>query len=132
MKLRIAYLVVIATTLFAQVGQAETSMVVTVPFPFTANDTQMPAGKYAVSRVTARAVKLQLDGVGKSLIVVTDSKETLSPQSRGRLLFNHVGDRYFLSEIWERNTDTGRVLRKPSIDPRYVTDSTVPERAIGD
>ena len=116
MNTRIATVVVLATLCLGQQLQAQTkSMSVTVPFGFTAYNTDMPAGNYAVTRLTEKAVSLQLEGGLKS-VLVTDAKETLSPQSIGKLVFNRFGSRYFLAEIWGHNADTGRIARKSSVE----------------
>jgi len=132
MKAKLVFLVVLATVLLTQAGFAATSsMFVNVPFQFTVNDTEMPAGRYLVSRITENAVALQLENGAKSLFVLTHSKERLSPEDLGELVFDRFGSRYFLAEVWERNSGTGRELQKPKLE-KIAKHQQVAVRAVGD
>jgi hypothetical protein len=81
-------------------AQDADAVVVTVPFEFVAGGATLPAGDYRVSRVTPSANRelaiRSYDKVGALLLPVafdgvTSDKPTLS--------FEHVGDKYFLSDI---------------------------------
>lgn len=113
MKARLAYLVVLATLCFAQFASAEALMFVNVPFDFTANNTQMPAGRYVVSRITENALALQLENGAKSLFVLTFAAERDRANPAGELVFDRFGSRYFLAEVWTRNSNTGRQVHIP-------------------
>jgi hypothetical protein len=112
MKLRIAYVVAIATLSLVSIAQAQTStMTVVVPFEFTAYDSAMPSGEYSVTKLNERTVSLQLNGGQKSVLLVTDAKETLFPDGIAKLVFNRFGSSYFLSEVWGHGADSARVVR---------------------
>lgn len=113
MKARLAYLVVLATLCFAQFASAEALMFVNVPFDFTANNTQMPAGRYVVSRITENTLALQLEDGAKSLFVLTFAAERDKADPAGELVFDRFGSRYFLAEVWTRNSNTGRQVHIP-------------------
>jgi hypothetical protein len=112
MKLRIAYVVAIATLSLVSIAQAQTStMTVVVPFEFTAYDSAMPSGEYSVTKLNERTVSLHLNGGQKSVLLVTDAKETLFPDGIAKLVFNRFGSSYFLSEVWAHGADSARVVR---------------------
>jgi hypothetical protein len=119
MKARLVYIVVLATVCFAQMASAEALMVVDVPFNFTAGSAQMPAGRYQVSRVTENTIALQLERGAKSLFVLTHATDRNTPDSRAELVFDRFGSRYFLAEVWSRNSRAGHALRLPKIDSQH-------------
>jgi hypothetical protein len=113
MKLRIVQIVTLATLCLGSMAKAQTStMTVVVPFEFTAFQSSMPAGEYAVTRLNERTVSLQLEGGQKSVLLVTDAKESLHPDGIARLVFNRRGRTYFLAEVWGHGADSARVLRQ--------------------
>jgi hypothetical protein len=122
MKVRIAYLVVLATVCFAQMGMAEALMFVDVPFDFTAGNAQMPAGRYEVSRITENAIALQLESAAKSLFVLTHAAERNTPDPRAELVFDRFGSRYFLAEVWSGNSNAGHALHIPKADSQHDHD----------
>jgi hypothetical protein len=113
MKTTLVYLVVLATVCFAQFASAEQLMLVNVPFDFTANHTQMPAGRYVVSRITENTLALQSQTGKKSLFVLTFESQRDTANSTAELVFDRFGSRYFLSKVWTRNSSLGYELHVP-------------------
>lgn len=113
MKLRIAYVIAIATLSLVSMAQAQTrTITVTVPFEFTAFESAMPAGEYTVIKLNERIVSMQLRGGEKSILLLTDARETLRPDGIARLVFNRFGSSYFLAEVWGHGADSARVVHK--------------------
>jgi hypothetical protein len=71
---------------------------VQVPFEFVAGGQILPAGKYTVSRVSSdphSGITIRsYDNVALMLPIVVDG----TPAEQPRLNFEHVGEKYFLSE----------------------------------
>jgi hypothetical protein len=112
MKLRIAYVIAIATLSLVSIAQAQTStMTVVVPFEFTAYDSAMPSGEYSVTKLNERTVSMQLKGGQKSVLLVTDAKELLHSDGIAKLVFNRFGSSYFLTEVWGHGADSARTVR---------------------
>lgn len=122
MKARLAYVVVLATVCFAQMASAEAIMFVDVPFNFTAEKTEMPAGRYVVSRITENTLALRPENGGKPLFVLTNATERTGADDRGELVFDRFGSRYFLAEVWTRHSSAGRALHIPKTESRYEHD----------
>jgi len=81
-------------------AQDTDAVVVTVPFEFVAGGATLPAGEYRIGRVTPginRELAMRSYNNGGAFLLpvafndVTSDKPTLS--------FEHVGDKYFLSDI---------------------------------
>lgn len=119
MKARLAYIVVLATVCFAQMASAEALMVVDVPFNFTADKTEMSAGRYVVSRITENTIALHPENGAKSLFVLTNAAERNGADDRGELVFDRFGSRYFLAEVWTRHSSAGRAVHIQKADSQY-------------
>jgi hypothetical protein len=81
-------------------AQDTDAVVVTVPFEFVAGGATLPAGEYRVSRVTPginRELAIRSFGNGGAFLlpVAFDGVTSDTPA----LSFEHVGDKYFLSDI---------------------------------
>jgi len=82
-----------------------------IPFAFSVGNTQLPAGKYSVSRVLPNSGDSviainSLSGKGSALrttIPVTAG----TPRDKATLVFHRYGDQYFLSQVWAAGVSTG-------------------------
>jgi hypothetical protein len=83
-----------ATGLVAQQPGAKAN----IPFNFTVGDTSMPAGEYTLSLTSEHIVKIQsADKLQVDLAIA--SKSYQDPGAKGQLVFDKVGDYYFLRRI---------------------------------
>jgi hypothetical protein len=85
----------------------------TVPFSFVAGNRTMPAGDYTLNTTPAMAGAWVISGAGDragSFVVAQPGAKKASGETP-RLVFTRYGDRYFLSQIWTKNSD--HVLRVP-------------------
>jgi hypothetical protein len=86
-----------------------------IPFSFTVNNTTVPAGTYTITRLdSAPNVMLIRDqeGHAAAIFLAKDAVVTKEPRET-ELIFNRIGDTYFLSKIFEEGSKTGVVLPKP-------------------
>jgi hypothetical protein len=71
-----------------------------IPFDFQVRGKTMPAGKYMVSRDDlTSATRVQNLVSGQSLVVLTHPGKS-STREEPKLIFNHQGEEYALSEVW--------------------------------
>jgi hypothetical protein len=99
-----------ANTAHAQVvGQ----IVATVPFPFNAGTAQYPAGSYTFQVVNGSNLDLMqmrtTNGKTAALFEIRNAEAKDTPQST-KLIFNHVGDRYFLARMFDEGEKSGTAL----------------------
>jgi hypothetical protein len=79
--------------LFAQEPSAKAN----IPFNFTVGDKSMPAGEYTISLTSEHVVKIQsADKLQVDLAIA--SKSYQEPGAKGQLVFDKVGDYYFLRQ----------------------------------
>jgi hypothetical protein len=71
---------------------------VKVPFEFVAGGKTLPAGTYTVSRLSLEAYSgIAISSYGHGVIVLPIAVDG-TPAGQPKLSFEHVGDKYFLSE----------------------------------
>jgi hypothetical protein len=89
-------------------AQSDVTLRANVPFEFVAGNTTLPAGQYVVKEIQRKALLIQsADGRGRA-IVLTDAAQAGKTQDQSKLIFNHYGNEYFLSQIWTIGADIGR------------------------
>jgi hypothetical protein len=98
----------------AQTVQAQDSLVVNIPFDFTAGNTALPAGEYSVQKWAkdTSVLLIQRADQSASVIIPTAAAVSSERQSESRLVFHRYGDRYFLSQVWTEGNPRGRQLSK--------------------
>jgi hypothetical protein len=91
-------------------AQAPSKVEVNIPFEFSAGKTAFKPGVYSIKRGSGNLLTLQ--NKENKTTVILNAPLTLSsqdPKAGERLVFNKVGDEYFLAEIW-LTADSGRQL----------------------
>jgi hypothetical protein len=69
-----------------------------IPFNFTVGEKSMPAGEYTISLTSEHVVKIQ-SADKQQLDLVVASKSYQEPGAEGQLVFDKVGEYYFLRRI---------------------------------
>ena len=107
------FLVMTSCLLAAVAGTARAQVVdpivADIPFDFTVRQTTLPAGHYTVKRLGSNPEVMEILGADyrNPLIFLVDSAQVSNTPKRGELIFDRVGDRYFLSEVFEGGTNIG-------------------------
>jgi len=87
-----------------------------IPFDFIAGKKTLPAGEYTIERGTSNQRDLLLirsaDNRHALFLWAMDTIARKTPTETD-LIFNRIGDEYFLSKIWIAGEDTGREIREP-------------------
>ncbi|HSB10964.1 MAG TPA: hypothetical protein VLM38_15865 [Blastocatellia bacterium] len=119
--MRNVFLIVVTLSLMAIAGripahaQVIDALEADIPFGFTVRNTTLPAGEYTIKRVNSRDdVVMEIrsaDGQSRMVFMV-ESAQTAKAPARPELIFDRVGDRYFLSEIFEEGSTIGVELPK--------------------
>ena len=96
-------------------GQSEERVIASIPFEFTAGNRILPAGDYTISRPENTPGMMLIRSEDRHAAVFFGVENTYSLQipRQTELVFNEVGDRYFLSQIWVAGENLGRELPKP-------------------
>ena len=84
----------------------------TLPFAFTVENTNLPAGSYTVYLVGSNdtMVRLQSADGRKVATVRAIHSQSLSDSKHSKLVFQRIGGEYFLFQMWEQGSDMHRDL----------------------
>jgi hypothetical protein len=99
MKRTINFLALFVASLFITAGVWAQSVKATIPFNWTVNGSNVPAGTYTITCFPTDHHMLEIRNGGNSVHILSMA---LGEQSKGKddvLVFHKYGDQYFLSEI---------------------------------
>jgi hypothetical protein len=106
---------------------------VNVPHPFFVNNTKLPAGKYMVRLLddieSANMMEIQtVDGRTKVMFDTEDAQPKKEPRAN-KLVFNKIGNDYFLSHIWlDGDTYVGYELEKSKLEKKLEASGAKAEK----
>ena len=114
-------LIVVSASFFAIAGtiparaQVVDTIVADIPFGFTVRNTTLSAGKYTIKRldsVDPGVMEISSADGKEKLVFLVVSAEVIQHPDQTKLVFDRVGDQYFLSEIFEEGNNSGVELKK--------------------
>jgi hypothetical protein len=113
--------------------EGQTRIVSDVPFDFVVGKTTLPAGKYEIRRFgdsTPNVLEIQSANGGTAVVFITEDAQTRDNQAASQtdLVFDNVGDQYFLSQVWEAGSAYGSELAKPRMEKRLAYDGSQSEK----
>jgi hypothetical protein len=111
MKSLRSILFALTVLLLASAAQAQqTSVHANVPFDFVIGNHAYPAGEYALKSAQANGVLIRVDNVQESTsrITLSDACTSVERSTSTKLVFHRVGDSYFLYQVWEQGSTSGR------------------------
>jgi hypothetical protein len=108
---------IVACTIAIPAVHAQTSMRADVPFAFAVGDKQLPSGAYEVRDVGRATLIATRDGQGKVLGLY----QYAGPAKVGetKLVFDKIGDRYFLRQIWSSVHGQGLQLPESKMEKEF-------------
>ena len=99
-----------------------------IPYTFVVGDKQLPPGKYTIKVAGVNDLKLMQIRGEESLTTVffsTEHAEANDTPSRSELVFDKIGDTYFLSQIWLKGYRSGSQIteskRQQELESRGLT-----------
>jgi hypothetical protein len=110
-----AILLTLTVLLLATAAQAQTTNVkASVPFDFVVGDHAYPAGDYTVKSMAIDSAAIRIDNADESEkgITLSNACERLHPADGTTLVFQRMGNNYFLYQIWTEGNSAGREFPK--------------------
>jgi len=98
-----------AVTARAQI-ESDVTIEANIPFAFIVNDTTLPAGKYTIKSLDINEpTVLELRSVDgqTSVLFNTESAQAEQTPNKSELVFDKIGGKYFLSQVWLEGSDSG-------------------------
>jgi hypothetical protein len=104
-----------------------------VPFAFTVGDTRLPAGNYYIRTLDDNAPSLlEISSVDGRTSVAFDTENATTRNDRAakttELVFDKVGDRYFLSQVWVSGSTYGSELAKSKLQKNLESSGSKAEK----
>ena len=88
-------------------GQMAPTVEARIPFKFAVSGKVLPDGVYVVTRDTSGPLKIaNLDG-SNAVLALAMYAQSNTPRKEATLVFDRIGDHYFLTQIWEPGSDAG-------------------------
>ena len=97
-------------------ASAQTSLKVDVPFAFSANNQQLPAGSYWVQRQSDYFLSIRNVKTASTVVVMIYPEKGSPLESHSRLVFDREGNHSYLTQVW--TPDSNRYSKLTS-RPRY-------------
>jgi hypothetical protein len=100
-----------AVSVYVQ-AQERPLLTATVPFTFTVENSNLPAGAYTVSILPPyNMIKVQsADGRKATMISAIPSRKS-GESKQAKLVFHRFRNEYFLAQVWEQGSNVHRDLR---------------------
>jgi hypothetical protein len=108
----------LASTPFASAQSSEPVAKANIPFAFQTQTQSLPAGEYLVIEESDHLLRLQGHKVG-GFVVTHDATKSKAP-ARGSLVFDRLGDSYYLRQVWTAGNKTGQECTKGRAERRSM------------
>src|SRR5882724_9308827 len=98
---------------------ADTAIKADIPYDFTVGTTTLPAGKYEIrtlGNIDINTLEIRSDDGHTTVIFETITAQADQTPDKTELVFNKVGDKYFLSRMWLEGNNIGNELEKSKME----------------
>ncbi len=119
--------------LLATTAQAQTTNVkAAIPFDFVVGDHSYSAGEYTVTSLSQNSPALRIDNADDSEkgMTIAHRCSKLKPAEGTTLVFQRLGDNYFLYQIWTEGNTTGREFTMSKAQVQLAKNNSKPELVI--
>ena len=121
-------LIMAATIAVPAVNAQQTILRCNVPFAFNIGDKQLPAGTYVV-REMDRVTQIQSkDGENSVLGIYNYAGPSKADETK--LVFDKVGDHYFLTQIWTSARDEGLLVPESKQEKELRASNSGPQGGV--
>ena len=120
---------IVAFSIAVPVIQAQqTLMTANVPFAFSVGDKQLPAGAYAVREMDRATLIQSADSANSVLGIYYYAGPSKTDETK--LVFNKVGNHYFLAQIWTSARDQGLSVPQSKLEKELRTSNSRPQGGV--
>jgi hypothetical protein len=126
-------LLALTVLLLATVAHAQqTNVKADVPFDFIAGDRAYPAGEYTVKSIAASGIAILIDNTQEPErgLVLSNACLRGQPSAETKLVFERMGDHYFLSQIWTEGNSAGREFPRSKAETQLAQNHQKPNLVI--
>ena len=109
-----------AVSAYAQ-AQERPLLTATIPFAFTAENSNLPAGVYTVSTLPPYMLKVQSADGRKVAMIPAIPSLSAGTSEQSKLVFHRIGNQYSLAQVWEQGSNLHRELRSGKLARELVS-----------
>jgi hypothetical protein len=105
---------------YAQI-ESDVTVNADIPYAFTVMDRTLPAGKYTIKVLDSdepNVLEISSADGRTSVLVNTEDTQSARTPDKTKLVFDKVGDQYFLSQVWIAGDESGSQLVKTKMEQR--------------
>ena len=116
----LAVLSVVLAAAAATYAQVAHKVEARIPFEFAVSGKVLPDGAYTVTQGTSGCLKIEsLDGGTAVLALALYARPSATP-TEAKLVFDRIGDHYFLVQVWEPGNDSGVEIPRSKMERELV------------
>ena len=120
---------IVASSIAVPVVHAQsTILTANVPFAFSIGDKQLPAGAYAVREMDRATLIQSADSANSVLGLYYYAGPSKADETK--LVFNKVGNHYFLAQIWTSARDQGLSVPQSKLEKELRTSNSRPQGGV--
>lgn len=120
-----------ATTATAQIDD-DTSIRANIPYAFVVGSTQLPAGKYTIQVADdysdLNLMVIRSDDGRTAVFFETEDAMANGTPRKGELVFNKIGNKYFLSQIFLKGDNSGNQVVESKMEQKDKAGGTTAEK----
>jgi hypothetical protein len=119
--------------LLATAAQAQTTKVqASIPFDFVVGDHAYSAGEYTVKSLSQGSAAIRVDSADGSEkgMTLSNACQKGQPATETVLVFQRLGDNYFLYQVWTEGNTFGREFPKGKAEMQVAKNYSKPELVI--
>ncbi len=113
----------LASTQFASAQSPTPLAEANIPFAFQTGSQTLPAGTYRINRQSNHLILLRGPGQASGFVQTYDTTKN-HPADHGTIVFDRVGDKYFLRQIWTAGSADGIECPKSRAEKESLLAST--------
>jgi hypothetical protein len=91
-----------------------------IPFEFAVSGKVLPGGEYVVRQDRWTFLTIQSRDGSNGVLAQANSAQSKTPRQEATLVFDRVGDHYFLAQIWEPGSDTGVQIPRSKMERELI------------
>ncbi len=126
-------LLALTVLLLATAAQAQTTNVkANIPFDFVVGNHAYSAGEYTVKTVSQSSAAIRFDNADESEkgIALSNACQKGQPATQTTLVFQRLGNNYFLYQIWTEGNTLGREFPMSKAEVQVAKNYSKPELVI--
>ena len=126
-------LLALTVLLLATAAQAQTTNVkASIPFDFVVADHAYSAGEYTVTSLSQASAAIRIDSADESEkgLTLSNACQKAQPAAQTILVFQRLGDNYFLYQVWTAGNSLGREIPMSKAEVQIAKNYSKPELVI--